>query len=123
MIEILKNKTGLFIFQLKDKEGEIILTSNGYTQKTNCMKGIRSLIHNSKNEISFVIKTNEKTREWSLNVKAGNGKITAHGFPMYTENEAKGVMKKVMSIVPSSKIKDLTKPSSLFSKDEIAGNV
>ena len=74
--EINKDQYNLFYFNLKDKNGNIYLKSGSYTQKTNCLKGIRSIIRNSKNEDRFGAKqTYEET--WVFYLKDENGQIIA----------------------------------------------
>ncbi|MCX8676239.1 MULTISPECIES: YegP family protein [unclassified Apibacter] len=74
--EINKDQYNLFYFNLKDKNGNIYLKSGSYTQKTNCLKGIRSIIINSKNEDRFGAKqTYEET--WVFYLKDENGQIIA----------------------------------------------
>ena len=74
--EINKDQYNLFYFNLKDKNGNIYLKSGSYAQKTNYLKGIRSIIINSKNEDRFGAKqTYEET--WVFYLKDENGQIIA----------------------------------------------
>lgn len=45
--EVFLDKAGEFRFRLKAKNGEIILESEGYTTKPNCMHGIESVKKNA----------------------------------------------------------------------------
>jgi len=45
--EVFKDKAGEFRFRLKAANGEIILASQAYTQKHNCLKGIESIKEHS----------------------------------------------------------------------------
>ncbi|WP_406660965.1 YegP family protein [Methanolobus sp. ZRKC3] len=45
--EVFTDKSGKFRFRLKAKNGEIIATSQGYTSKAGCMKGIDSVRENA----------------------------------------------------------------------------
>lgn len=45
--EIYKDNTGEFFFRLKSITGEIIATSESYTTKSACIKGIRSIGKNA----------------------------------------------------------------------------
>lgn len=45
---VLKSKDDLFYFNMKAKNNEIIGTSETYTTKRNCLKGIQSVITNAK---------------------------------------------------------------------------
>ena len=45
--EVYKDKAGEFRFRLKAGNGEIIATSEGYTAKASCLKGIESVKANA----------------------------------------------------------------------------
>jgi uncharacterized protein YegP (UPF0339 family) len=45
--EVFKDKAGEFRFHLKAANGEIVLASQAYSQKHNCLKGIESVKENS----------------------------------------------------------------------------
>lgn len=47
-------KDGQFYFNLKAGNGETILSSEGYTTKTSCKKGIASVMKNSADAAKFV---------------------------------------------------------------------
>ena len=51
--EIYNDKSGEFRFRLKAKNGEIILSSEGYTAKASCVNGIESVKKNADSEIAF----------------------------------------------------------------------
>ena len=46
-LELLNDKAGQFRFRLKAGNGEIIATSEGYTTKASCQKGIESVRTNA----------------------------------------------------------------------------
>ena len=76
MFEIYKDKSGKFRFRLKAKNGEIVCASQGYTTKSACTKGAKSLILNSKKKKSFKIEKN-RAGKFFFNVVAGNNKVIA----------------------------------------------
>ncbi|MBQ9452959.1 MAG: YegP family protein [Desulfovibrio sp.] len=45
--EVYKDKAGEFRFRLKARNGEIIAVSEGYKQKSSCLKGIESVRKNA----------------------------------------------------------------------------
>lgn len=47
--EVFKDKTGHFRFRLKSQTGEIVLSSDAYASKQNCMNGIESVRLNAVN--------------------------------------------------------------------------
>ncbi|WP_019990346.1 YegP family protein [Rudanella lutea] len=67
-------KNGEYQFNLKAGNGQIILTSEGYTTETGCMNGIESVKKNAPDDDRFerVVTTNGKFR---FNLKAGNGQV------------------------------------------------
>lgn len=72
--ELSKRKNGEFQFNLKAGNGEIILTSEGYTTKAACLNGIESVKNNSPEEGRYEKKvaTNGK---FFFNLKATNGQV------------------------------------------------
>ena len=108
MFEIFKDKSGAFRFRLKAKNGQIILSSEGYTQKTNCQKGVSSVKRNSKNEDRFELKQSSN-KKWFFNLKAGNGQIVGTSELYDNEANAKNGVKSVMNNAPTSETVDLSK--------------
>lgn len=72
--EISKRKNGEFQFNLKAGNGQVILSSEGYTKKENCKKGIESVRKNSQVESRFE-KLESKNGKSYFNLKATNGQI------------------------------------------------
>ena len=99
-------KDKLFYFHLLFKN-KVILSSYSYTQKTNCLNGIKSVIRNSKNEDRF------KVSSWGdssrVDITAGNGRIVASSHMYPTDNAAKNAILQLMNLSFAIKINDLTK--------------
>lgn len=73
--EIIKRKDEEYQFNLLAPNGEIILTSEGYTTLANCKKGIDSVKKNSHDQAMFE-RLNAKTGDKVYFVlKATNGKV------------------------------------------------
>ena len=72
--EIKTRKDGEFQFNLKANNGQIILTSEGYTTKAACKNGIESVKKNSQDESKFE-KKEAKNGKFYFNLKATNGQI------------------------------------------------
>ena len=49
-------KNGEFQFNLKASNGQVILTSEGYTTKTACLNGVESVRKNSQDPAKFEVK-------------------------------------------------------------------
>jgi len=71
---ITKRTNGDFQFNLKANNGQVILTSQGYSSKAGCGNGIESVRSNSQEDSRFErkISTNDKPY---FNLKATNGQI------------------------------------------------
>ena len=106
--EINKDQYNLFYFNLKDKNGNIYLKSGSYTQKTNCLKGIRSIIRNSKNDARVIV---EQTRDekWKGFLKAENGKTRGFKTAFNTKEEVKNFIKDLKSLTLETPVVDKTK--------------
>ncbi|WP_336686878.1 YegP family protein [Chryseobacterium bernardetii] len=61
-------------FNLKAKNGEIILTSEGYVQKASCHKGIESVKLNSLEDSRYERKVSVNDKDYFV-LKARNGEI------------------------------------------------
>jgi hypothetical protein len=67
-------KNGEFQFNLKANNGQVILTSEGYSSKTNCLNGIESVKKNSTDDSKFEMKTSSN-KKFFFNLKASNGQV------------------------------------------------
>lgn len=106
MFELYKDKAGEFRFRLKAKNGQNILASEGYTQKSNCVNGIESVKKNSQNESNFELKQSSSGK-WMFNLKASNGQVIGTS-QMYTDQSgAKNGIQSVMTNAPDAEIKEM----------------
>ncbi|WP_292011048.1 YegP family protein [Chryseobacterium sp.] len=71
---ISKRRNDEFQFNLKAKNGEVVLTSEGYVQKASCRKGIESVRINSQDDLRFERKTAVNDKDYFV-LKARNGEI------------------------------------------------
>lgn len=71
---ITKRLNGEFQFNLKANNGLVILTSEAYTTKDNCLNGIESVKIHSQAESNFERRVT-KDRKTYFNLKAANGQI------------------------------------------------
>ncbi|MBR1869036.1 MAG: YegP family protein [Bacteroidales bacterium] len=67
-------KNGEFQFNLKASNGQVILTSEGYTTKTACLNGIESVKKNAPVEGRFETKVAKNGKPF-FNLKASNGQV------------------------------------------------
>ncbi|WP_300596389.1 YegP family protein [Niabella sp.] len=71
---ITKRKNGEFQFNLKAGNGQVILTSEGYTTKAACENGIASVQKNAPDDGHYERKTSSNGKPF-FNLKAGNGQV------------------------------------------------
>jgi hypothetical protein len=71
---ITKRTNGEFQFNLKANNGMVILTSEGYTTKVNCEKGIESVKRFSQ-DTSLFRKNKSVNGKYYFNLLASNGQI------------------------------------------------
>ena len=67
-------KNGEFQFNLKATNGQVILTSEGYTTKAACLNGIESVRKNGPVAERFEVKVAKNGKPF-FNLKAGNGEV------------------------------------------------
>ena len=67
-------KDGQFYFNLKAGNGEIVLSSEAYTSKTSCKKGIASVMKNAT-DVSKFEKLISKNGKPYFTLKAGNQQV------------------------------------------------
>jgi len=72
VIDIRKN--GDFHFNLKAGNGQVILSSQGYSSKDGCLNGIESVKKNAADENKFEKKVSTNGKFY-FSLKAGNGQI------------------------------------------------
>ena len=72
--EVSKRKNEEFQFNLKANNGQVILSSEGYTTKAACMNGIESVKKNSQDESKFDVLKSKNGKHY-FNLKATNGQI------------------------------------------------
>lgn len=67
-------KNGEFQFNLKAGNGEVILTSEGYTTRAACDNGIASVKKNGSDDTRYDRKTSSNGKHY-FNLKASNGQV------------------------------------------------
>ena len=71
---ISNRKNGEFQFNLKANNGQVILTSEGYTARTGCENGIESVKKNAADDTQYDRKKSTNNKYY-FNLKAANGQI------------------------------------------------
>ena len=83
--EIYTDKAGEFRFRLKASNGQAILASEGYKDKSGCMNGIESVKKNAPDDARYERKQGASGK-FMFNLKAGNHQII--GTSQSYESEA-----------------------------------
>lgn len=83
---ITKNDKGQFHFNLKASNGQVILTSQGYSSKAACENGIESVRNNSADDSKFERKEAKDGRPYFV-LKAANAQIIGNS-QMYSSEDA-----------------------------------
>ncbi|MCC9017422.1 YegP family protein [Flavobacterium lipolyticum] len=71
---ITKRTNGEFQFNLRAGNGQVILTSEGYTTKAACLNGVESVRINSQDDSRFDRRESSNGRPY-FNLRASNGQI------------------------------------------------
>ena len=81
-------KNGEFQFNLKATNGQVILTSEGYTTKAACLNGIESVRKNGPVEERYEVKVAKNGKPF-FNLKATNGQVIGASQMYATERTLK----------------------------------
>lgn len=108
MFEIFKSdKSGDYYFRLKAKNGEPILSSQGYSSKSACENGVNSVQSNATDDARYEVKEAADGRHF-FNLKAKNGQVIAKS-QMYKSNSGlKNGIESVKKNALEGKVKDLS---------------
>ena len=105
--EIKTRKNGDFQFDLKAGNGQVILTSEGYTSKGACQNGIESVKRNSKDDSKFERKTSTNDKSY-FNLKASNGQVIGISEMYESESSRENGIESVKKNAPEAEVSDLT---------------
>ena len=100
-------KNGEFQFNLKATNGQVILTSEGYTTKAACLNGIESVKKHSQTEARFEKKVASNGKPF-FNLKATNGQIIGSSQMYVNEKNMLNGVASVMKNALDAQIVDLT---------------
>lgn len=104
---ISKRSNGEFQFNLKAGNGQVILTSQGYSTKPSCESGINSVKTNSQEDAKFERNTARDGRCY-FNLKAGNGQIIGTSQMYETDNGMENGIESVKSNAPNASVEEQT---------------
>ena len=105
--EITLRKNGEYQFNLKASNGQVILTSEGYTQRAGCMNGIESVRKNALEDARFERKTSTNGKPY-FNLKATNGQVIGCSQMYASEVSMEKGIESVKKNAPDAVIDDQT---------------
>jgi uncharacterized protein len=100
-------KNGEFQFQLKAGNGQIILSSEGYSSKTSCQAGIDSVKNNSEDDGKYDRKTSANNKFY-FNLKATNGQVIGTSEMYESETARENGISSVKTNAPDATVEDLS---------------
>ena len=104
---IIKRTNGEFQFNLKASNGQVILTSEGYSTKYGCQNGIDSVKTNSSDDSKYDKKTSTNGKYY-FNLKATNGQIIGTSEMYESASGRDNGIESVKANAPGAEIEDLT---------------
>lgn len=105
--ELKTDKSGQFIFNLKAANGQVILTSESYTQKSSALAGIDSVRANGPDDANYERKTSSASQPYFV-LKAKNGGIIGRSEMYSSESARENGIASVKTNCPSTDVDDKT---------------
>lgn len=105
--EVYTDKKGETRFRLKAGNGQVILASEGYKQKTSCLKGIESVRKNAQSDDRFERKE-AKGGKFMFNLRARNGQVIGTSETYDSEKSRDNGIASVAKNAPDAKVDDQT---------------
>jgi uncharacterized protein YegP (UPF0339 family) len=104
---ISKRSNGDFHFNLKSGNGQIVLTSQGYSSKISCENGIESVRINSQDESKFDFKIASNGKFYFV-LKASNGQIIGTSEMYESESTLRSAIGPVKIVTQDAIVKDMS---------------
>jgi hypothetical protein len=105
--EISKDKSGEFRFNLKAANGQVILSSQGYTTRAACDNGIESVKKNAQHDDHFERKTAKDGSPY-FNLKATNGQVIGASQMYNSASAMENGIESIKKNAPGATLEDLT---------------
>lgn len=102
-----KRGNGDFQFNLKAGNGQVILTSQGYADKSGCRNGIDSVRKNSADDARYERKISSN-QKFFFNLLAGNGQVIGTSEMYESEASRDNGIASVKSNAPDAQVVDET---------------
>ena len=105
--ELYKDKAGEYRFRLKAGNGENILASEGYKEKSSAENGIASVQKNAGDKAKFEIKNSSSGKPYFV-LKSGNHQVIGQSQMYSDATGCENGIQSVMSNAPGAAIDDQT---------------
>ena len=102
---IATDKSGKFRFNLKASNGQVILSSQGYTTKAACSNGIESVKTNSQDDSKFE-RLVAKDGSPYFNLKSSNGQVIGNSEMYASEAAMENGIASVKKNAPDAPVED-----------------
>jgi uncharacterized protein YegP (UPF0339 family) len=106
--ETFTGKNNEHYFRLINEKGEVLLSSEGYTQKDGLLNGIESVKKNITLTENYEIKTASNGKHF-FNLKAGNGQVISTSAMWDSKDLMNTWMKDLKTEVPQATVIEITK--------------
>lgn len=100
-----KRKNGEFQFNLKASNGQVILSSEGYSSKSGCENGIESVRKNAPADANYDRKKSSNGKFY-FNLKATNGQIIGTSEMYESESGRDNGIESVKKNAPDATVED-----------------
>ena len=108
MFEVYRSESGEKIyFRLKAKNGQVILSSQGYANKAGAMNGVESVKKNATDESRYERKESSNGK-FFFNLKSGNSQVIGSSQMYASKDGVTRGIQSVMNNAPTAEVKDLT---------------
>ena len=104
--EVSVRKNGEFQFNLKATNGQVILSSEGYTTKAACLNGVESVKKNSADIKKFEKKVAKNGKPYFC-LKATNGQVIGQSQMYASEATCDGGIASVMKNAPEAPVVEI----------------
>ncbi len=98
--DVFAGENGKHYFNLHAKNGEVVLSSQGYSSKASAMNGTFSVYDNGQDAANFEVKQ-ASNGQYYVNLVAGNGQVIATSELYVTKGNAKRAAEGIANLLPS----------------------
>ena len=103
---ITTRKNGEFQFNLKAGNGQVILSSEGYSTKASCMNGVDSVKTNAQNDVRFDRKTSANGKHY-FNLTARNGQVIGNSEMYESASSMENGIQSVKNNAPEAPVQEV----------------